>query len=326
MSFILSPALAVAPAPTANPSAPVAARQDDAGQNKPGSFGEALARSLAPATEKTEKTAAPTTTVPARRQAGKAPATPEEVTDALVTSLMLPDGKTALAAPAGAAGSTGDALAAAGSALPGKATLPTDRASASAVPTDGAAQALDASADTGLEVALQPVLAAAGKGAGQAPAGPSSAAGPAIAVDRTGSASPSGAAHAGTGGQDPSPKRDGGQAAAAAQAAPPTAAKAEPVAVRSTAKTPASSATPALDAMAASTAPGQASAAPALTTGAALPLNAVNPLNTPPAPSGLAAPNAPAPVATATLAPEVGSSEWNQALGQQVIHMGKAGQ
>jgi flagellar hook-length control protein FliK len=32
----------------------------------------------------------------------------------------------------------------------------------------------------------------------------------------------------------------------------------------------------------------------------------------------------PAPVATALLAPPVGSSEWTKALGQQVIHMGTA--
>ena len=38
-------------------------------------------------------------------------------------------------------------------------------------------------------------------------------------------------------------------------------------------------------------------------------------------PGSLAAPNAPAPVATALLTPDVGSPEWGKALGQQVIHL-----
>ena len=43
--------------------------------------------------------------------------------------------------------------------------------------------------------------------------------------------------------------------------------------------------------------------------------------------AGASAPNPPAPgnPATALLTPQVGSSEWGKALGQQVIHMGKAG-
>jgi flagellar hook-length control protein FliK len=41
-------------------------------------------------------------------------------------------------------------------------------------------------------------------------------------------------------------------------------------------------------------------------------------------PGGGSVPNAPAPVATAWLAPPVGSSEWSKALGQQVIHLGTA--
>lgn len=39
-------------------------------------------------------------------------------------------------------------------------------------------------------------------------------------------------------------------------------------------------------------------------------------------PAGASALSTPAPVATALLAPPVGSSEWSKALGQQVIHMG----
>ncbi|MGA8785943.1 MAG: flagellar hook-length control protein FliK, partial [Polaromonas sp.] len=42
-------------------------------------------------------------------------------------------------------------------------------------------------------------------------------------------------------------------------------------------------------------------------------------------PSGVTAPNAPIPVATASLVPEVGSNEWGKALGQHVIQMGNAG-
>jgi flagellar hook-length control protein FliK len=47
-----------------------------------------------------------------------------------------------------------------------------------------------------------------------------------------------------------------------------------------------------------------------------------------PPPSAAALANAAAPeaVSTASLAPDVGSSEWGKSLGQQIMHMGKAGQ
>ncbi len=43
------------------------------------------------------------------------------------------------------------------------------------------------------------------------------------------------------------------------------------------------------------------------------------------APEGAPAPSAPTPLPTPSLHPEVGSSEWGKALGQQVIQLGKAG-
>nr|MDP2191521.1 flagellar hook-length control protein FliK [Rhodoferax sp.] len=42
-------------------------------------------------------------------------------------------------------------------------------------------------------------------------------------------------------------------------------------------------------------------------------------------PAGVASSNTPAAVSTPSLSPEVGSSEWGKALGQQVVQMGKAG-
>jgi len=43
-------------------------------------------------------------------------------------------------------------------------------------------------------------------------------------------------------------------------------------------------------------------------------------------PGGMPAPDAPTPMASALVLPDVGSSEWGKALGQQVLHLGTAGQ
>lgn len=56
---------------------------------------------------------------------------------------------------------------------------------------------------------------------------------------------------------------------------------------------------------------------------AALPINPA--VAAAPVPIGMSAPNTPAAMTTASLAPEVGSSEWGKALGQQVSNMGHAG-
>ena len=69
----------------------------------------------------------------------------------------------------------------------------------------------------------------------------------------------------------------------------------------------------------------QAPAAEPLSASAAVPLNPV--LAAAQAGlAGVASPNTPAAVSTPSLSPEVGSSEWGKALGQQVSQMGKAGQ
>ena len=67
----------------------------------------------------------------------------------------------------------------------------------------------------------------------------------------------------------------------------------------------------------------QAPAAEPLSASAALPINPV--LAAALSPAGVASSNTPAAVSTPSLSPEVGSSEWGKALGQQVVQMGKAG-
>ena len=96
-----------------------------------------------------------------------------------------------------------------------------------------------------------------------------------------------------------------------------------PAATHGTAKVAASAATPGAEAAALVISGSQAHAAEPLSASAALPINPV--MATALSPAGVASSNIPAAVSTPSLSPEVGSSEWGKALGQQVVQMGKAG-
>ena len=115
MSLIL-PSTA-APSPSGKPPSSATARNDAQGQKAPGSFGEALSRSRAPAEERTERPAAKTaTTTPARRQAGAHKTNPDDLINAMALSFVPLESKISKAAPLGGAGSAGN------ESLPGTAT------------------------------------------------------------------------------------------------------------------------------------------------------------------------------------------------------------
>ena len=99
-----------------------------------------------------------------------------------------------------------------------------------------------------------------------------------------------------------------------------------PGATLGTAKVAASAAAPGAETAAITmvTSGSQAPAAEPLSASAALPLNPVL-AAAQAGPAGVASSNTPAAVSTPSLSPEVGSSEWGKALGQQVVQMGKTG-
>jgi len=323
MSLILPSS--AAPSQPSNASPKATARGDEQAQEAPGSFAEALSRSLQPA-EKTDKsTDKATTPATARRRASEQKADPEDLVNAMALSFTLLESKTAKTTPTGAVGTAAD------NAVTGAATAPLTDLIASAATTAGTPSAATAvTTDAEAQTALAPALAAASpKDAGQAtlktrlnpvilPASDSSA----IALEPGKIAADATAPTTALGKE--SSKRDD---RATNKLDPLTDASADltPAATSSRAKVASTATASAIETTniikTTSQAP-DAGVAP-LSDSAALtsvPVNAAAQ-----GPVGVAASSAPPPVATSSLAPEVGSSEWGKALGQQVIQMGHAG-
>ncbi|MFZ2295156.1 MAG: flagellar hook-length control protein FliK [Polaromonas sp.] len=321
MSLILPSA--TAPAPAANPGTNATTRYDEQDQNNSGSFGEALARSMEPAGEKTDKPAAKAATAqPARRQAGNQKNDAEDLANAMALSFVPIENRMPQAIlPAG----TGTAAA---TATPG--TTPAslnDLLAGIPAQADGAANAPEVISDAdanALPLLTPSVLAAASpKSASQPPLHaslPAVSDGAAIQIDPRAIAGQSSAP--GTAFSEQSSQRDdknahklGVSSEAQADLAPAAPYGASKVAASTTAATK--------EAAGLNLAAGQVAADATVSTSTALPMTpataAVN------VPSGVTAPNAPIPVATASLVPEVGSNEWGKALGQHVIQMGNAG-
>jgi len=204
----------------------------------------------------------------------------------------------------------------------------TDLSVSTPAPTDGAKEVKDVNTDAGAQTAPGPALAAASqKDAGQATLqaklnavsdssalqlDPGKIAGQATAPN--------------TGAPDQSSKRDNRAAnkpddmtAASADLTPAV----TPALTHRTAKVVAAEAPPSAETAAIAITGSQAPTAETLSASAALPTNLVNAAA--PGPAGAATSNTPSPVTTPSLSPEVGSSEWGKALGQQVIQMGKTG-
>lgn len=308
MSLILPSS--TASTPPGKPSSNTATRHNEQEQNEPVSFGEVLTRSLAPAGEPAEKTSGkPVTPASARRQADDRKVDPQDLVNAMALALVLQESKAVPGAPSGAAltaaPSTGNALAAAGhtTASAAAAAPLTELVVNAPAPADGA------TADTSAQTAQQARLNAA-IGSSAMALVPGKIAAQASAPD--------------TGTSDQSSQSD---AKAASKPDDMTAESASltPVVTRSATKVSvtATTAAPSAEAAALTITGSLAPVAEPFSPSAALPINPA--VAAAPGPVGISAPNPPAAVTTASLAPEVGSSEWGKALGQQVSHMGHAG-
>lgn len=310
MSFTLPSATAATP--PGKPSATTAARHNEQEPDAPETFGDVLSRSLTPAGEPAGKTSAkPVTSASARRQADDDKTDPQALLNATALALVPPPQSKVIPAT-----HSRGALAAAGNAT-AAATAPLIEPGAGvAADTEEAAVAADLkTVHLGTLTQAAPALAAASpRGTGQtlpqASFNTASRDTPLTLVP-----GPLGAqAHAPDAGtSDPSTQTD--------DKAPQP-----PVIALKAAKFAAVPATVApTDESAAMTASAsQTPAANSFSPNAALPLGAVNAMALNPA-SAAASNASPSAPANPLLAPEVGSSEWGKALGQQVVQMGHAG-
>ena len=307
MSLILPST--VAPAPSAKPGAKTTARSDEQDQNNPVSFGEALARSLEPAGEKAEKpatkSAAPT---PARRQADNQKTDSQDLVNLMAVSLVPFESRMAKTGLPGNAGTSADS-AVADSAVTGSAVTGSDAASLNnflaetTVPAGEPTDAPQVTTGTDVQATLVSVLTAASqKSAGQTPlqakVDPVND-GAVIEVDARAIAGQAKAAS--TVLSDQTSKRGDKDANTLSESNDERA----DLALVS----PQGASSPmAPDALA--------------NTSVALPVNFASAVVQ--TSSGASASSAPTPIATAPLTPEVGSSDWGNALGQHVIRMGHA--
>ncbi|WP_332778031.1 flagellar hook-length control protein FliK [Polaromonas sp.] len=320
MSLTL-PATSAPRQPSSSPSN-ATARSDEQGQDKPGSFGEALSRSLAPAEKATEKTAGkPTGPTPARRPAGDHKTDPADLANAMALPFVPLESRVAQAAPVGEAATAPDHAASATA----TSTAPlTDLLVGTPVPTDGAMAATEVNTDAGVQAALAPALVAASQ----------KDAGPATLQARLNPVSDSSALQLDLGkiaGQPTAP--DAGFPDQSSQGGDGAANRADKMSdagadltpdAHSAAKVVAPAVTPSVETPAITLTGSQTAPTDTFSASAALPINPVNAAVQ--GSAGISTPNALPPVTTTPLlAPEVGSSEWGKALGQQMIQMGHAG-
>ncbi len=311
MSLIL-PSSAT-PSQPANAPPKATARSEESASNAPGSFGDALSRSLAPAEEAEETVDKAATPLPRRRQPDAQQTDSPDLVNAMALSLAPLESRVTNAAPTGAVGST------ANNSVQGAATASLTVTMASTVTSAevtiaGTKVSPDANGQaTPAASTLAPPLAAASpKDAGQAS--------PKIRINAVALPASDSSATALVHGE-----------IAARTSAPITTPDSEQLAhdgkvtPKSNPRTDASAAPP----MPETAAPGKAATqtpdagAASSSTGAALPGALATAAA--PGPASVASPSAPLPMNAASLSPEVGSSEWGKALGQQVIQMGHAG-
>lgn len=311
MSFILPPV--TVNTPSGSPAAGATARQDGKGQDNPGSFGEALSRSMKPAREAAEKTDTKMATAPgARRPPVSKKTDADDLVNAMALALPPLETRTARVAPAGSTGTVSNGT-------PGASASLSDLLASTA-----AAPAPDAGigADTDVAIALPALLASAGqKDTGQSALQTRLQTvnqGPAMPIDLEKIAGRPTTADTGTPSQ--SAGRDDRQAPQLKQPVEAGTGLA-PVISKAIAKVaPSNTTQPPVEAAVNSPATSHAAIEATVNTSIVLP---INPLNAGvQGPAAVSTPGTPPPAANASLAPEVGSSEWGKALGQQVVRMG----
>ena len=316
MSLILPSS--AASTPPGKPSSNTAIRHNEQEQNEPVSFGEVLSRSLAPAGEPAEKTSCkPVTSTSARRQEDDRKVDPQDLVNAMALALVSPESKAVPSAPGGTAPAVGGTATDPGGAA---AALLTGLVANAQAPADGA------SAGTGAQTVLTPGLSLASpKDGGQTTlqAARNAASGSSVMALVAGKIAAQASAPD-TGTSDQSSPGDA-KAGNKPDAMNTESASFTPVVNRSASKVSvtATTAAPGAEAAALTITDSPAPGANTFSPSAALPINPA--LAATPGPIGISAANTPAAVTTASLAPEVGSSEWGKALGQQVSHMGNAG-
>jgi flagellar hook-length control protein FliK len=329
MSLILPSSSA--PRPSANPAPNASARGDVPAEDGAGSFGAALSRSLQPAGETAGKTEDKDSSkaAPAKRQADKAKTGVEDLINAMAIGLVPLESRIVKAVTTVALTATADATTAdatvrantlAASATAALAGLLTTAAAAS----DGPATAAALNTDTARQTLLAPALSAAvAPAAGASGTSSAKATGPsaltAVAESATLALTPGVAAS-----QNASPENglesqsENSHTQGALELAGMRALK--DAAVDLSADQARGASESAAINVVSSQAPDLATASTDATLQSATLLA--------PLPGATALANAAAPEAasTASLAPDVGSSEWGKSLGQQIVHMGKAGQ
>ena len=293
MPLIVSPS-AAAPAPPASPGSRAPARSDDQDTVQTGSFGEAMARSREAGRERTvEPAIKPTPSKPVRRPADaeKSPVQDSVNPMAVLLAAALENrlDVTATAATAATAAIPGRAAAAAGPAAnPGSPAAPGLGELLPAAPASlGDASAPVAGSDT--QSGLAPNLVAIASNIANSSPAQDIPLGHTIpmATDSPAVTAQADATSAGLSDPSSGPGDDG--------------VKSRAVALDGRAD---------LSPEAADTTPFSGAGGLALPAGAALQQ-----------PGNASAPNAPSPVTSALLLPDIGSSEWAKALGQQVINL-----
>jgi len=291
MPFIL-PSPATTPAAPANPGSRAPARSADQDTSQPGSFGDAMARTREASKEKAAEPAArPAALKPARRSADAEKAPVQDNVNPMAALLIpLESRLAATAMPGGADTAAGPAE---NPGIPANAGLNGLGNLLGAAP-GRLAGALGIAVDTDAQAALASGLAALmPKGADLGPAQarePAASLGMPLAADPRAVAAQADASSAGLSDSSSGQGGDGlNSAAAALEGRTELSLEAADTAIFS----------------------GMVTLAPPA--GAALQQ-----------PGSLAVPSAPTPMASVLLAPDVGSSEWGKALGQQVIHLSAA--
>lgn len=311
MSSMLSPIAAPAPAPS--PAANATTRRDEQDQTNPNSFGEALARSLTPARENSDKPVAKAVTPQLPRRATEPKKTDaSDLANAMALSLVpLENRMERTAVPAGdgavADGVVPDAALASGNALLANAP----ELAGNAAETDAQAGLAPGSAandkKSAAAFALKPGQTAAGDDA-------------ALQTKPLVTAMPVGASTAGLPGQS---AKDDVKAAHRLTLSGDDQAGVKPAAGLGSDKGTASASTTPLKTASLTDANNPLSATAVANAGTALSMSMT--AGTGQAPGGVTGANASAAATTAALTPEVGSAEWGKALGQHVVQMTNAG-
>ena len=336
------------PRPSANPAPSGSARGDMSAEDGAGSFGAALSRSLEPAGTIAGKDG--DKAAPVKRQADKAKTGVEDLINAMAIGLVPLESRILKAVPgadaAAAAVTTAALTATAGATTAGVAAGAAASASALAASAaaalaglstttapDGPATAAALNTDTARQSTLAPALAApltpAASASGAKATGPGALTAvvdsATIALTPGVVASQNAAPESGLAGQsDQRDNRGGAIELTGMRVVKDAAVGLTAVQAGGATKVSADLSAPAGERVAITVVSSQTTDAAAMSTDATVPGATL--LAPPPGAAAFAGAAAPEAASTASLAPDVGSSEWGKALGQQVVHMGKAGQ